>query len=186
MRGPAPGSATPAGRGGTGPARAGPRTRGGPPPPPRPAPAPPPRPPQTRAPPGAAGSPGPRAIPAIAWLLSLLALKLTRTRRVAHVDDLLADPAAALFAGLAVLPKKSALTSYSYRLSHAHQQRFLAALDRQMIGAGLATSGEAVFDLDFHAIMHWAATRRWKSTTSRALAARPVSADLLRAGHRHS
>ena len=103
----------------------------------------------------AAGYPGTRVIPAISWLLSLLALKLTRTRRVSHVDDLLADPAAALFAGLAVLPKKSALTSYSYRLSHTHQQRFLAALDRQMIGAGLATSGEAVFDLDFHAIMHW-------------------------------
>ena len=103
----------------------------------------------------AAGYPGTRVIPAISWLLSLLALKLTRTRRVSHVDDLLADPAAALFAGLAVLPKKSALTSYSYRLSHAHQQRFLAALDRQMIGTGLASSGEAVFDLDFHAIMHW-------------------------------
>jgi hypothetical protein len=103
----------------------------------------------------AAGYPGTRIIPAISWLLSLLALKLTRTRRVSHVDDLLADPAAALFAGLAVLPKKSALTSYSYRLSHAHQQNFLAALDKQMIAGGLATSGEAVFDLDFHAIMHW-------------------------------
>jgi hypothetical protein len=103
----------------------------------------------------AAGYPGTRVIPAISWLLSLLALKLTRTRRVSHVDDLLADPAAALFAGLAVLPKKSALTSYSCRLSHAHQQRFLAALDTQMIAGGLATSGEAVFDLDFHAIMHW-------------------------------
>jgi transposase len=103
----------------------------------------------------AAGYPGTRVIPAASWLLSLLALKLTRTRRVSHVDDLLADPAAALFAGLAVLPKKSALTSYSYRLSHTHQQRFLAALDTQMIGTGLATSGEAVFDLDFHAIMHW-------------------------------
>ncbi len=103
----------------------------------------------------AAGYPGTRVIPAVSWLLSLLALKLTRTRRVSHIDDLLADPAAALFAGLAVLPKKSALTSYSYRLSHTHQQRFLAALDTQMIGNGLATSGEAVFDLDFHAIMHW-------------------------------
>ena len=103
----------------------------------------------------AAGYPGTRVIPATAWLLSLLALKLTRTRRVSHVDDLLADPAAALFAGLAVLPKKSALTSYSYRLSHAHQQRFLAALDKQMISGGLATADEAVFDLDFHAIMHW-------------------------------
>jgi hypothetical protein len=103
----------------------------------------------------AAGYPGTRVIPAVSWLLSLLALKLTRTRRVSHVDDLLADPAAALLAGLAVLPKKSALTDYSYRLSHDHQQRFLAALDQQMIGAGLATSDQAIFDLDFHAVMHW-------------------------------
>jgi len=103
----------------------------------------------------AAGYPGTRVVPAACWLLSLLALKLTRTRRVSHVDDLLTDPAAALFAGMAVLPKKSALTDYSYRLSHDHQQRFLAALDKQMIAGGLATAEEAVFDLDFHAVMHW-------------------------------
>jgi transposase-like protein len=102
-----------------------------------------------------AGYPGTRVIPAVCWLLSLLALKLTATRRVSHVDDLLDDPASALFAGLAILPKKSALTSYSYRLSHDHQRNFLAALDQQMIGKGLATAQEAVFDLDFHAVMHW-------------------------------
>src|SRR5258708_976449 len=103
----------------------------------------------------APGSPGPRVIPAVCWLLSLLALKLTATRRVSHVDDLLDDPASALFAGLAILPKKSALTDSSYRLSHDHQRNFLAALDQQMIGKGLATAQEAVFDLDFHAVMHW-------------------------------
>jgi transposase len=103
----------------------------------------------------AGGYPGTRVLPAICSLLSLLALKLTRTRRVSHVDDLLSDPAAALFAGLAVLPKKTALTEYSYRLSHDHQHKFLAALDKQMISSGLATADEAVFDLDFHAIMHW-------------------------------
>ena len=103
----------------------------------------------------AAGYPGTRVIPAVSWLLSLLALKLTATRRVSHVDDLLDDPASALFAGLAILPKKSALTDYSYRLSHDHQRAFLAALDQQMIGKGLATAQEAVFDLDFHAVMHW-------------------------------
>ncbi len=102
-----------------------------------------------------AGYPSTRVIPAVSWLLSLLALKLTRTRRVSHVDDLLADPAAGLLAGLAVLPKKSALTSYSYRLSHDHQRAFLAALDAQMITAGLATSEQAIFDLDFHAVLHW-------------------------------
>ncbi len=100
--------------------------------------------------------PGTRVVPATSWLLSLLALKLTRTRRVSHVDDLLlSDPAASLFAGLAVLPKKSALTDYSYRTGHDHQRRFLAALDQQMIDAGLATAADAIFDLDFHAVMHW-------------------------------
>ncbi|MGB2919268.1 MAG: hypothetical protein WA944_05535 [Mycobacterium sp.] len=103
-----------------------------------------------------AGYPGTRVVPAISWLLALLALKLTRTRQVSHVDDLLiSDPAAALFAGLAVLPKKSALTDYSYRTSHDHQRRFLAALDEQMIDTGLATGENAIFDLDFHAVMHW-------------------------------
>jgi transposase len=106
---------------------------------------------------GKAGYPGTRVIPAISWLLSLLALKLTRTRRVSHADDLLADPAAGLLAGLGTLPKKSALTSYSYRLSHDHQRNFLAALDAQMISAGLATGEQAIFDLDFHAVMHWGA-----------------------------
>ena len=103
----------------------------------------------------AAGYPGTSVIPAASWLLSLLALKLTGTRRVSHVDDLIGDPASALFAGLAVLPKKSALTDYSYRLAHDHQQKFLAALDTKMISAGLATASEAIFDLDFHAVMHW-------------------------------
>src|SRR6266496_1213260 len=103
----------------------------------------------------AAGYPGTRVIPAASWLLALLALKLTRTRRVSHVDDLLADPAAGLLAGLGTLPKKSALTSYSYRLSHDHQRAFLAALDAQLIAAGLAGGEQAIFDLDFHAVMHW-------------------------------
>ena len=103
-----------------------------------------------------AGYPGTRIVPATSWLLSLLALKLTRTRRVSHVDDLLlTDPAAALLAGLATLPKKSALTNYSYRTGHDHQRAFLAALDQKMIAGGLATAEEAIFDLDFHAVMHW-------------------------------
>jgi transposase len=104
----------------------------------------------------AAGYPGTGVVPATSWILSLLALKLTGTRRVSHVDDLLLiDPAAALFTGLAVLPKKTALTDYSYRLAHDNQRRFLSALDTTMIGAGLATGDQAIFDLDFHAVMHW-------------------------------
>ena len=102
-----------------------------------------------------AGYPGTAAIPPVSRILSLLALKLTATRRVSHVDDLLCDLGSALFAGLSILPKKSALTDYSYRLSHDHQRAFLTALDTQMISSGLATAEEGIFDLDFHAVMHW-------------------------------
>lgn len=85
-----------------------------------------------------AGYPGTRTVPATSWILSLLALKLTGIRRVSHVDDLLlVDPATALLAGLDTLPKKTALTDYSYRTSHHNQRAFLAALDHQMIAAGL-------------------------------------------------
>lgn len=101
----------------------------------------------------AAGYPGTRVIPAVSSMLSLLALKLVGTRRVSHVDDLAADPAAGLFAGLVALPKATALTTYSYRLTHERQRRFLAALDTAMLGTGLAEGGD--FDLDFHAVMHW-------------------------------
>jgi hypothetical protein len=101
----------------------------------------------------AAGYPSTPKIPALSYVLSLLALKLTSTRRVSHVYDIAADPGAALLAGLTALPKATALTTYSYRLEHTRQAAFLAALDKAAIAAGLAT-GEAL-NLDFHAVMHW-------------------------------
>jgi transposase len=104
---------------------------------------------------GAAGYPGTSVVPAVSWICALLALKLTGTRRVSHVDDLLGDPAAGLLAGLGVLPKKTALTDYSYRLGHDQQRALLTALDAKMIASGLASTDQAIFDLDFHAVMHW-------------------------------
>ncbi|MDR2379844.1 MAG: hypothetical protein LBE08_01485, partial [Bifidobacteriaceae bacterium] len=102
-----------------------------------------------------AGYPSTKQIGATNWILSLLALKLTATRRVSHVDDLLTDPAAALFAGMAALPKKTALTDYSYRTAPAMQDRLLLALDAAAVQQHLATGQGAVLDLDFHAVMHW-------------------------------
>jgi hypothetical protein len=61
----------------------------------------------------AAGYPSSPRIPALSYVLSLLALKLTGTRRVSHVYDIAADPGAALLAGLTALPKATALTTYS-------------------------------------------------------------------------
>lgn len=101
----------------------------------------------------AAGYPGTTVIPALSSVLSLLALKLQNIRRTSHVEDLATDHGAALFAGLTSLPKTTALTSYSYKLSHERQHKFLVALNQAMLGAGLIDGAD--FDLDFHAIMHW-------------------------------
>ena len=101
----------------------------------------------------AAGYPGTTVIPAISSILSLLALKLANIRRTSHVEDVATDHGAALFAGLSSLPKTTALTSYSYKLSHERQHAFLVALNHAMLGAGLIDGAD--FDLDFHAIMHW-------------------------------
>ena len=66
----------------------------------------------------AAGYPSTPKIPALSYVLSLLALKLTSTRRVSHVYDIAADPGAALFVGLTALPKATALTCGCRILCH--------------------------------------------------------------------
>jgi len=100
-----------------------------------------------------AGYPGTREIPAVSYAASLVATKLIALRRIGHVDDIAADPGAGLFAGLSSIPKTTALRTYSYRLDHDRQQRFLAALSKTMVGHGLVAGAD--FDLDFHAIQHW-------------------------------
>ena len=100
----------------------------------------------------AAGYPSTPRIPAVSCVLSLLALKLTGTRRVSHVYDIAADPGAALFAGLTALPKATALTTYSYRLEHSRQAAFLAALDKAALAAGLPRRGART----------WTSTPSWR------------------------
>jgi transposase len=100
-----------------------------------------------------AGYPGTREIPAVSYLASLLLTKLIALRRIGHVDDIAADAGAGLFAGLSSIPKATALRTYSYRLDHDRQQRFLAALSKAMVDHGMLAGAD--FDLDFHAIQHW-------------------------------
>jgi len=100
-----------------------------------------------------AGYPGTKVIPATSSILSLLALKLVAMRRVSHVYELAADPAAGLFAGLGAIPKATSLTDYSYRTDHRMQAGLLKGLGASMLAGGLAEGSD--FDLDFHAIMHY-------------------------------
>jgi len=70
------------------------------------------------------GLPGTKTIRAESYALSLLALKLMGAERLSHVNDLAFDPAPGLFSALNVLPKCTAVSTYSYSLDDACLSRF--------------------------------------------------------------
>jgi hypothetical protein len=100
-----------------------------------------------------AGLPGTKAIPALSYLLSFLALKLLGTERYAHVGDHAFDPGLGLFAGLNVLPKCTAMSTYAYGLDDVHIRRLQAAFVKRADKLGLY--GGPVVNLDFHTVPHF-------------------------------
>src|SRR5439155_17813161 len=56
--------------------------------------------------------PGSKPIPALNYFLSFLALKLAGTERLSHAGDHAFDDGLGLFAGLNVLPKCTAMSTY--------------------------------------------------------------------------
>ena len=101
----------------------------------------------------AAGLPESKVISAQSYLLSFLALKLLGTERYAHVGDHAFDPGLGLFAGLNVLPKCTALSTYSYSLDEAHLTRLQQAFVSQVSRMGLYDGG--IVNLDFHTVPHY-------------------------------
>lgn len=100
-----------------------------------------------------AALPGTREIPAAAYLLSFLALKLLGTERYSHVGDHAFDPGLGLFAGLNVLPKTTAMSTYSYSLDSSH----ILALERAFVkqAARLGLYDGRMVNLDFHTMPHF-------------------------------
>ena len=101
----------------------------------------------------AAGLPGSKVIPARSYLLSMLALKLLGTERYAHVGDYAFDPGLGLFAGLNVLPKCTAMSTYSYSLDEVHILKLQKAFIKNATKLGLY-DGQFV-NLDFHTVPHY-------------------------------
>jgi transposase len=100
-----------------------------------------------------AALPGTKAIPALSYLLSFLALKLLGTERYAHISEHAFDPGLGLFAGLNVLPKCTALSTYSYGLDAVHLLRLQQSFVKQAARLGLYDA--AIINLDFHTIPHF-------------------------------
>ena len=97
--------------------------------------------------------PGSKIIPGRSYLLSFLALKLLGTERYAHVGDHGFDPGLGLFAGLNVLPKCTAMSSYSYSLDEDHITRLQQAFVKQASRIGLYDG--SILNLDFHTAPHY-------------------------------
>ena len=101
-----------------------------------------------------AGLPGTKAIPALSYLLSFLAVKLLGTERYAHVgDDHGFDSGLGVFAGLNVLPKCTAMSTYSYSLDEVHIRRLQEAFVKRAVKLGLY--GGPVVNMDFHTMPHF-------------------------------
>ena len=97
--------------------------------------------------------PGTKTIPAKCYLLSFLALKLLGTERYAHVGDHAFDQALGLFAGLNVLPKCTAMSTYSYSLDEMHILRLQRAFVSNASRLGLYDN--KCVNLDFHTMPHF-------------------------------
>jgi len=101
----------------------------------------------------AAGLPGSKTIPAINYFLSFLTLKLIGTERYAHTGDHSFDPGLGLFAGLNVLPKCTAMSTYSYSLDEVHLSRLQKAFVKEAYKLGLYDRN--IINLDFHTAPHY-------------------------------
>ncbi|MEA3420928.1 MAG: transposase [Acidobacteriota bacterium] len=100
-----------------------------------------------------AGLPESKMIPAISYFLSFLALKLIGTERYAHMGDHAFDPGLGFFAGLNVLPKCTAMSSYSYSLDEVHLLRLQKAFIKQACRLGLYDG--SIINMDFHTVPHY-------------------------------
>lgn len=100
-----------------------------------------------------AGLWGSKRIPALSYFLSFLALKLIGTERYAHMTEHAFDRGLGLFAGLNVLPKCTAMSTYSFSLDSVHLLKLQEAFVRQAAKAGLYD--KHVINLDFHTVPHF-------------------------------
>jgi len=99
------------------------------------------------------GLPGTRTLPALQYFLSFLALKLAGVERLSHTNDHNFDAGLGLFAGLNVLPKCTAMSTYGYSLDRSVVDRVQSAVSSAGHRLGLYTSD--TINLDFHAVPHW-------------------------------
>jgi len=94
-----------------------------------------------------------KLIPALNYFLSFLALKLIGTERYSHTGDHSFDAGLGLFTGLNVIPKCTAMSTYSYSLDPVHLLRLQKGFVKQASKLGLYN--KHIINLDFHMVPHF-------------------------------
>lgn len=102
----------------------------------------------------AAGLPGSKMIPPTHALRACLALKLWSIERKSHIMAITTDEGLGLFSGLNVTPKKSFLSEYSSRITHAGNMKLLQSWQKRLV-AERPLFPEASFNLDFHSVPYY-------------------------------
>ena len=134
-----------------------------------------------------AGLPGNKTIPALSYFLSFLAVKLVGTERYAHMGEHAFDSGLGLFAGLNVLPKCTAMSTYSYSLNSSELLKLQRTFVTQVNKLGLIN--KSVINLDFHTIphfgdesvlqKHWAGARNKRMKGALTLIAQDAASKLI-------
>ena len=134
-----------------------------------------------------AGLPGSKMIPAISYFLSFLAVKLVGIQRYAHMGDHAFDAGLGLFAKLNVLPKTTAMSTYSYGLNSPELLRLQHTFVKQVNKLGLID--KHVINLDFHTVphfgeesvlqQHWAGARNKRMKGALTLFAQDAASKLI-------
>ena len=107
------------------------------------------------------------------YLISIISLKLIGQERLSQIDDSSLDRGLGLFAGLNVLPKSTAISTYSYSIDkdaiNLFQETFVKNLNQ--IDESYY-SGETI-NLDFHTIPHFGDNppldNHWSGSRNKAL-----------------
>jgi len=107
------------------------------------------------------------------YLLSIISLKLIGQERLSQIDDFSLDRGLGLLAGLNVLPKSTAISTYSYSIDkdaiNLFQETFIKNLNSI---DGSYYSGETI-NLDFHTIPHFGDNppldNHWSGSRNKAL-----------------
>jgi hypothetical protein len=119
----------------------------------------------------AARLPGTKTIGASNYLMSFLALKLLGDERYGHIGQHSFDPVLGLFTGLNVLPKCTAISTYSYSLDQVHLDQLQTAFVKQAQALGLYDG--SVINLDFHTVPHFGdqsvLEKHWAGARGRAM-----------------